>query len=526
MLFLLSYSLFLRIDVNRALVRKNFFNDINNTSSNTTCLDPERNCLITCSNGSDVSDVKCPEDKECFSDLPQRDFDLILICHPDPEFKTDTSRIAFVILVVFLAFLFCVKLFWVVKNWIQHRTLEPSKLLTLATTVVAIIFLIIAIVVDGKNITLLPTGVLDWDSGFLLLVLSVLLITLYLITCLVFKLFCHNVFGDQIFIEYFKDPEELMQWFTLIAAIIAVLFKNKLMEQTKMGIFNGTTALSIATAAAVLVIKLGHSSVTSFGNFATMFHIILRKIPAYFMAVLILVHGFSFGFWILESSLDCRDQSTSFTDYFMSGISVLMMSFGLAEFDFEGAFKYPTSAPSTKLYDGATMTVVFSYILLCLMVLFICLGVLNLLLSTVIMDHKEGKKEVILCNLIFMAKYSIWLDYSSRLPSRILVPFFNCIKEEEDYQCFLHSYINTKVEVEKCVKYCARSYCPQMIRPDEARLKCPINPRGLKEAHGNHCKPHFEWILSRMLLLKNFDVGRYTSVPLTSTLPRYRVIPH
>ena len=506
MLFMLSYSIFLRIDTNRTLVRKNFSRHMNKTSSNTTCyLDPKWDCYKTCTNGSDVSN--CPEDNECFADFPQKDFDQILICHPDPEFKTDTSRIAFLILAVFLGLLFCVKLFWVVKNRKNNRPWEPSKLVTLATTLVAIIFLSIAIVVDGKNIALEPTGFFEWDSGFFLLVLSMLLITLYLIVCLVLKLICHNVFRDQIFIEYIKDPEELMQWFTLIAAIVAVVD-----GWTEMGISNGTTALSIATAAAVLVIKLGHSSVTSFGNFATMFHIILRKIPAYFMAVLILLHGFSFGFWILESSLDCEDQS--FTDYFMSGISVLMMSFGLAEFNFDGAFKYPTSDPSTQLYDRETMTVVFSYLLLCLMVLFICLGVLNLLLSTVIMDHKEGRKEVILCNLIFMAKYAIWLDFSSRLPSQILGKV--CRKEEEDYRCSLHSYINTKVEVARKVKYCARSYCPQMIRPNMGGfcLKCPTttNPRDREEVHGNHFEPHFEWILSRMLALKNLEIERSSVV--------------
>jgi hypothetical protein len=43
---------------------------------------------------------------------------------------------------------------------------------------------------------------------------------------------------------------------------------------------------------------------------------------------------------------------------------------------------------------------------------FVCLRVLNLLLSTIILDHKESKKEVMLNNIIFMAKYAIWLDFS------------------------------------------------------------------------------------------------------------------
>ena len=240
MLFVLSYSIFLRIDTNRTLVRKNF----NNTSSNTTWYrDPKWNCYKTCTNGSDVRNATTlPENKECISDFPQKD--QVLICHPDRELNTDTSRIAFAILLGFLGFFFFVKLVFVVKNWTQKRTLEPY--ITLGTTFVAIIFLIIAIVVDGKDIPLTPTGVFDWDSGFFLLVLSMLLITLYLIACLVLKLFCHNVFYDQIFVEYFKCPEELMQWFTLIAAIIAVVD-----GWTERGASNGTTALSIATLSAL-----------------------------------------------------------------------------------------------------------------------------------------------------------------------------------------------------------------------------------------------------------------------------------
>ena len=89
------------------------------------------------------------------------------------------------------------------------------------------------------------------------------------------------------------------------AAIMAVFSKNHLMASD--GDFftcylTGITAISIATATAVVVIKIGHSdNVTTFGNFATMFHIILKKIPYYYVAILYLLHGFSFGFWILEN---------------------------------------------------------------------------------------------------------------------------------------------------------------------------------------------------------------------------------
>ena len=444
--------------------------------------------------------MNCHPDSETWSDCTGIELESItknisMICHPDPEFWSDHSRVAFSFMLGSFILLFCVKAFWVLKNYIKKRTIDPIKNLTLATIFAAGILVGIAINVDSKDISMEATFTTAWDSGFFLIVISIICIALYLMCCLFLKMFCFNIFRDQIALVYHQDPEECMQWYTLVTALLAVFFKNSLMKAGPwpLGLLNGTTSISIAMAAAVVVIKIGHGSVTAFGNFATMFHIILKKIPSYSMAVIILLHGFSFGFWILEGNLSCS-VGQNFNDYFMSSISVLMMSFGVADFNFEGPFNYPEH----KLTGDGISTVIFAYVLLSLMVLLITLGLLNLLLSTIIVDHKEGARQVVLYNLIYMAKYAMWLDYSRKLPTKILriVTFGYSSKEP----CILQNYINKKVEVEESVKYCAVNFCPRLMLQGDG---CSMFWRDTEESssgdHGHHFEPHFEWIL-RMLL--------------------------
>ena len=146
---------------------------------------------------------------------------------------------------------------------------------------------------------------------------------------LILKMFCFNIVKEKIFFAYHREPEEYMQWFTLLVAISSSFFIDTLTETSSvLGITSGVIALATGTGVTVLVIKIGQSGFTAFGNFATMFHIILCKTPFYFFAFVILLHGFSFGFWILENNLKEQDDST-FSDLWKSGIMVFMMSFGM-----------------------------------------------------------------------------------------------------------------------------------------------------------------------------------------------------
>ena len=138
---------------------------------------------------------------------------------------------------------------------------------------------------------------------------------------------------------------------------------------------------------------MGNAEPTHFGHFATMFHLTLKKIPAQLFAVIYLLHGFSVGFWLLENRLVTENEEQDFTNSLKSFITVLSMTFGLTEFNFEGPFQYT----DREFTSGEHINIVFAYILICLMVLLVLLGLLNILLSLIIQDHKEIPVIVWIC---------------------------------------------------------------------------------------------------------------------------------
>ena len=138
-----------------------------------------------------------------------------------------------------------------------------------------------------------------------------------------------------------------------------------------------------------------------------MFHLTLKKIPAQLFAVIYLLHGFSVGFWLLENRLVTENEEQDFTNSLKSFITVLSMTFGLAEFNFDGPFQYT----DREFTSGEHINIVFAYILICLMVLLVLLGLLNILLSSIIRDHKEMEDEVATNNIVFMAQHAMWSEY-------------------------------------------------------------------------------------------------------------------
>ena len=477
---MLAYSLFLRIEINQQ-VERIFFNQ-----GNYSCFTPTRKCHQqvneTATSCESLNSTK--SNNSTLKDFPW-------ICHPNPDLLSDSSRITFICIGVFFSLFFAVKSLRVFMRWNLHgwNNVQNTEVITLVALLLTVFFCILACFADTGSIS----RVFPFNTLLIVPELFVFCVGLYLITCLALKIHCNNILKDQIFLKYFKEPEELLQWFTLVAALtsVVVIGFSRIFGTTPAGalrplrgFLNGTTALSVATGTAVLLIQIGQSSGTAFANFATMFHIILRKIPAYFMAVLILLHGFSFGFWILETSLDRGDKDRSFKDYWESGIFVFMMLFGLAEFNFDGPFKYE----NLKFSEESYIAVMFAYILLALMVLLLCLGLLNLLLSTIITDHSQSKEEVIIDHLIFMAKYAIWMDFSTKH-----VCF--CLKTIMDNR------VTKQIKEHHEAKLCLLTYCPKRIKAQGVG-----NCSSDNDHEDEHLEPHFDWVLNKLRTCEN--VGR------------------
>ena len=505
MLFLLAYSLFLRININQQLLRKDFRHNL--TKGLQVCFDESRRCHFS-RNRSDIITSKAAnhseagnlteeeEEGDIGKDEKDRETEncsisqaIETICHPDLVYSEDTSNIVLRCLTTFFCLFFAVKAFWLFREWeiLKRRGYQYPRVLTLVTLAISIAFTSVACYVDRQDISY-KTGPPFISCSLGILEIFILLSSAWLLGNLCLKMHFNRVFKDKVVIPYFKDPEIMFQWVTLVPAIMAVILKNSLMASTSTGDFfseylTGITALSIATATAVVVIKIGHSDNTTFGNFATMFHIILKKIPYYYLAILYLLHGFSFGFWILENKAASENDERSFNDYWRSGIEVLMMCFGLTEFDFGGPFKYA----GLKFSSGSSVTVVFSYILLTLMVLLVMLGLLNLLLTTLIKDHKETKDEVSLNSIIFMARYAIYLE--------------DCHGFWNTY-CWLIAQIihygqNTLDESKetKTARFCTRSYCPSEMMEAEDE----------KEKVIKHISPHFDWVVEKLIRIAKVE---------------------
>ena len=444
-LFLLAYSLFLRIDINRHLARRKFLNESDPEASVVRC--QESDCFQHNSSENYHPIPNCTTDNENYTmkqflpgTVDQSNLKMQTkgkICHPNPRWTEDASRLTIFVGGVIVFIIMWARLF-VMFCFRDSRPVGFNRWITIATYVIALIFIGIAFYVDSSHIAL-TTGLpcLCWDGGMLVLELAIVVFSLYHIVTLISKIFCYKIIENQIFFVYHMDPEEYMQWYTLVFSLVAVFGQN---HQMANSVLNGTTAISIALAGAILVIKIGQADYTSFANFSTSFHIILKKTPIYFVAFLILNHGFSFGFWILESKLKATEEH--FTDYWRSSVSVFMMAFGIEEFNFEGPFKYDPGAQEN-------MTTIFAYILLGLMVLLMCLGILNLLLSTIIKDHKESKAEVALINLIFMAKYAIWMDFVSAAL----------------HKCCCGDWLDKIIAIPRgrCVIFCTLAFCPNQV---------------------------------------------------------------
>ena len=485
MLFLLSFSLFLRVEVNKQIDRKRFL-WLHENGSLPLCFDLSEKCHFF--EQKNFNNIKrfC---NETASEVQITDI-VKEICPKDPDFSTDSSRVVLAIVVTLFVCFFLVKGFWVTKDyWLRaeddkkyRKSTLLSRTLTLVATAVGIIFLAVAILADSTSISLEASQpLLHLDGGFVILQWALVLFAVYFSGVLVLKARCFRIYENKMIINYLLEPQTMMQILTLGPALLSVVKKNELMGTDNNGFINGLTSIAIAMAAGVLVIQIGNDGVTYFGQFATMFHLTLKKIPAHVFAVIYLLHGFSFGFWLLENRLATANEEQDFTDYWESIIRVFSMAFGLTEFNFEGPFKYNVN----KDNFGARINIIFAYILILLMVLLVLLGLLNLLLSSIIRDHKEMKAEVAFNNILFMAQYAVWTDFYVGLWFRYFPSVQRWIGSE------------TKIRKDKTVWYCRLPFCANAVK-NRAKL-CNIRCHALQHS-GNisthrHMEPHFDWVL-------------------------------
>ena len=112
MVFLLAYSLFVRLNINQQMVRKDFLQTLNDPEkSDRICYDPKRRCHYDGNTTRLEWRQDAEEDRECESSEPK-----VTICHPDLELGNDSSAIVLLGLAVFFVLFLAVKAFWLIKD--------------------------------------------------------------------------------------------------------------------------------------------------------------------------------------------------------------------------------------------------------------------------------------------------------------------------------------------------------------------------------------------------------------------------
>ena len=117
MLFLLNYSLFLRIEVNKQLDKRQFFRFSANGSF-PLCFDQNRKCHFY--NNRMIGDSQTTymeNETQIVCRYDQALNNVTQICHKDPDFSSDASRITLTVLGTFLACFLFAKVFWYVKSY-------------------------------------------------------------------------------------------------------------------------------------------------------------------------------------------------------------------------------------------------------------------------------------------------------------------------------------------------------------------------------------------------------------------------
>ena len=457
MLFLLIFSVYLRVEVNKQIDRKRF-RWLYENGSLPLCVDPSEKCHFFEQKTVKNMKYSCNEtaSKVQITDIVQE------ICAKDPGLSSDSSRVAMMAIVAFFACFLLVKGFWVIRDYCfraeddrKYKKSTPlSRSFTLVATVLGIIFLVLGIEADGTSILLEPSQpLLDLDGGLVILQWALVLLVIYFSGVLVLKAHRFRFFENKMIIDYPPEPQTMMQILTLGPALLSKIKKNELIGAANDGFVNGLTSIAIAMAAGVLVIQIGNDGATYFGQMATMFHLTLKKIPPHVVAVMYLLHGFSFGFWMLENRLRTDNEEQDFTDYFKSIVTVFSMAFGLAEFNFDGPFKYDVKEHNF----GVQVNIIFAYILILLIVLLVVLGLLNLLLSSIFRDHKEMKAKVVFNNILFMAQYAVWTDFYISFWLRYLPGLQDWISHE------------MQIKPGKTVRYCSVPFCANAVK-ERAKL--------------------------------------------------------
>jgi len=236
----------------------------------------------------------------------------------------------------------------------------------------------------------------DFDSSFVICEAFFVVFFLFLSAMEVYQAF-------KLKRQYFRELENYIEWVVLISALITMIFKEIILQNTVgAAVIRGIAALGICAAWLELIFLVGRYPFRG-GDFSIMFYNIIKKLARYVIAMFLMIIGFAFAFMVVNYG---HDQET-FENPIKSSIMTLTMALG--EFNFEDFY-------NTFKEDSTSRG--FAMVLLVLLILFGTITMVNLFIAVIISDISQLREDVYTQNLINMAQCSILVE--ELLPNCIL----------------------------------------------------------------------------------------------------------
>jgi len=184
--------------------------------------------------------------------------------------------------------------------------------------------------------------------------------------------------------QYFRELENYIEWVVLLSALVLMVFKYSILQDTwQASTVRGLVGLGNCAAWLELTIIIGRYPFRG-GDFSIMFYNIIKKILRHTIAMFLMIMGFAFAQMVVNYGHD----EESFENPIKSFMMTLTMALG--EYNFIDIYN---SYRNDRISRG------FAMILLVLLILFGTIAMVNLFIAVIISDISQLREDVYTQNL-------------------------------------------------------------------------------------------------------------------------------
>jgi len=254
--------------------------------------------------------------------------------------------------------------------------------------------------------------------------------------------------------RYFRKLDNYLEIICFISIPVALF--NETWSKTEGkddadSLCRGIIAVGVFAGWMELFIKMGNVSHSVVGNFIKMFYNIIKSnLMAYMQACLLLMTAFSLAFWIiLEGHI--KKEGVNFSSGFWVNL-VMTITMSVGEFN------------TTSFYeeiDENKIIKVFAMLFLIGLVIFSTITMVNLVMSAIIYDYGDMKKEVEIEHLYFIAEYIIeeaeYAIFNRYIKQGLCSKIYKLFQDDDHNECN---------EIKPSLEFCPRLVC----------INCELDP--------------------------------------------------